>query len=83
MFERYGKSSIDDFVDNLSWKFSVAHSVLICVGTQHQYTVLVPDHRPARPRHREPDLQLLPASGSTASPVDDLHTSDSALFYTA
>jgi hypothetical protein len=83
MYERYGQSSIDDFVDNLSWQFSVAHGTLICVGTQHQYTVIVPITDPPDLATGDLIFNFFPPAGSAASPLNNLLTSDSDLFYTA
>lgn len=85
VYQRWGQSSIDDFVDNLAWTFSwdAGNSRMICAGTQHQYMVIAPITDP-------PDLStgtliynFYPPQGSGGTAVDQLLTSDSTLFYTA
>jgi hypothetical protein len=84
MFQRYGHSSLDEFVDNLVWTFSwdPKKTLMVCVGRQHEYTVLVPITDP-------PDLtagnliyNYYPPIGAPGA-VDGLLTSDNTLFYTA
>lgn len=84
MYARYSQSSIDDFVDNLSWTFSTdASQTLICVGSQHEYTVLVPIVDPPDLATGNLIFNFYPSAGSTAAAVTNLTTGDDTMFYTA
>jgi hypothetical protein len=85
IYKRYGLYSIDEFVDELSWAFTwqASNSIMLCVGTQHEYNVLVPITDP-------PDLDagtliynFYPPAGSSSSPVNNLLTTDDTMFYTS
>jgi hypothetical protein len=88
-FKRYDQDSIDDFVDNLNWRFSWAankkdptKSLMVCVGSQHEYTVLVPVTDPPDLATGKLIYNFYPPAG-LLSAVDELLTSDSTMFYTA
>jgi hypothetical protein len=87
VFKRYRQSNIDDFVDNLSWAFTpdAAHSTLACVGSQHEYTVLVPITDPPDLKTGNLIFNFYPSPGSTAAVVENpkLFTTEKTMFYTA
>ncbi len=84
-YKRYDHDSIDEFVDNMNWACSwdSTHSVMVCVGSQHEYTVLVPVTDPPDLATGKLIYNFYPPSPSTLSAVDELLTSDSTLFYTS
>jgi hypothetical protein len=84
-FERFSQADIDDFVDNLDWKFSwdAKKSKLICVGRQHEYTVLVPITDPFDLKTGTLIYDFYPPAASAVAPFDGLDLTDSTLFYTA
>jgi hypothetical protein len=85
MYERFDHSSIDDFVDNMNWSFSwdAKHSLMVCVGYQHQYTVLVPITDPPDLTTGQLIYNFYPPASSSLTAVDELLTSDDTMFYTA
>ena len=49
LYERYGYSSIDDFVDNLDWNVTFSGGTLRFTSTRHEYTVMLPITDPPAP----------------------------------
>ncbi len=84
MFKRYDQDSIDDFVDKMNWRCSwdSRHSVMTCVGSQHQYTVLVPVTDPPDLATGKLVYNFYPPAGPLTA-IDELLTTDSTMFYTA
>jgi len=56
---------------------------MICVGRQHEYTVLVPITDPPDLATGNLIFNFYPPAGSTVAAVENLMTSDSTMFYTA
>lgn len=85
MYERFDHSSIDDFVDNMNWQFTwdAKHSVMVCVGYQHQYTVIVPITDPPDLKAGKLIYNFYPPATSSLAAVEELLTSDDTMFYTA
>ncbi|MEO8827572.1 hypothetical protein [Lapillicoccus sp.] len=85
MFTRYTQNSIDDFVDNMNWSCSWDRpsSLMICVGSQHEYTVLVPVTDPPDLATGKLIYNFYPPSSSALTAVEELLTSDATMFYTA
>ena len=85
LYERYGRSSVDNFVDNLEWSFSwdAKHREMICVARQHEYSVLVPITDPPDVATGKLIYNFYPKAGSPHAAVDELLTSEATMFYTA
>jgi hypothetical protein len=84
-YVRWSQDSIDDFVNNLNWKFSwdKKNSIMVCVGRQHEYTVLVPVTDPPDLTTGKLIYNFYPPAASPLTAIKELKTSDGTLFYTA
>jgi hypothetical protein len=90
---RFGHETRDQFVEGLKWRFTwdKKKKVLICVGKQHAYVVLVPlAETAADPPGKPPVLpsgnllfNFYPHPASSGSVVETMPTSDDRLFYTS
>lgn len=82
-YERFGQSSIDEFVNNLEWGFTWQSGDMICTGTQHEYTVLVPITDSDDLKTGKLIYNFYPTPGNSDAAVDELLLSDATMFYTA
>ncbi len=85
LYERYGRSDLDDFVDGLEWAFSweMKTRAMICVGQQHEYSILVPITDPLDLDTGRLIYNFYPPTGSAHTAVDELLTSDATMFHKA
>lgn len=89
LYERFGFSSIDDFVDHLDWVITFTGGVLHYRATRHEYTVMLPITDPPGPppspgaARPNPVLRLynfFPLSATTGTFVGNLPENNVDLF---
>jgi hypothetical protein len=82
MWERYGFTSLDDYVDNLNWKVTVSGGTLRYRATRYDYTVMLPITDPPAPP-ANPALKFynyFPKSAATGPAVLNLDETNTDLF---
>ena len=82
IYERFGFTSIDDYVDNLPWKVTVSGGTLHYRATRHEYTVMLPiTDPPVAPAN--PALKFynfFPLTAAAGQPVLNLDETNTDLF---
>jgi hypothetical protein len=80
VYRRFGHRSTDEYVDNWSWTFTWNRETkrLDCVGTRHEYTILVP----ITDAKKHLIFNFHPASGTRLPVVAKLTEADDRLFLT-
>jgi hypothetical protein len=88
---RFGHATADELIDGMTWAFTWDKPNMVCVGTQHEYAVIVPVIEPAPdPADKPPVLpsgnllfNFYPHPGTAGAVVEKMPTTDGRLFYTA
>jgi len=78
-YERWGYSSLADFIAGYTWTFAQNKNKLICRGRRYEYTVLPPIVDVGTGHFI---FNFYPNSGSSHSPITNLQVTDSQFFET-
>jgi hypothetical protein len=79
IYERYGYSSRSDFVNGFTWSYTHGSNQLVCTGTRHEYTCIVPITDPST---HHLIFNFYPNAGSSHSAIVNLLETDSRMFRT-